>query len=415
MPYWQTASAHFHPGLPRSSTDEHFVGGAQLGYIGEMNRAPIKPALMRWARERAGYGISDLTSKFPRLQAWENGTAQPTLRQVENFARATHTPVGYLFLSEPPKETVPIPDFRSMASSRRDHPSPNLLETIYICQQRQAWYRDHAIATHLPRLAFVGSLSVATEIRAAAEQIRTVLDYETDQQRTAATWTDALRSFIQHADDSGILVMSSGVVGTNNHRRLDPNEFRGFALVDDLAPVIFVNGADTKAAQMFTLAHELAHIWLGQSALSDVQPQITPDNQIEHWCNRLAAELLVPISLLQAEIADSSTDPLDVEQLARRFKVSTLVVLRRVHDAGAIDRGSFLSAYDAELERILALPKGSGGSFYLTQAARVSKRFARALVESTLEGRTSFTASFRMLGIKKTETFHKLGESLGVG
>ena len=127
MPYWQTASAHFHPGLPRSSTDEHFVGGAQLGYIGEMNRAPIKPALMRWARARAGYGISDLTSKFPRLQAWENGTAQPTLRQVENFARATHTPVGYLFLSEPPKETVPIPDFRSRASSRRDHPSPNLL------------------------------------------------------------------------------------------------------------------------------------------------------------------------------------------------------------------------------------------------------------------------------------------------
>jgi Zn-dependent peptidase ImmA (M78 family) len=379
-----------------------------------MNRVTIKPDLLRWACERAGFGVDALTRRFPKLRNWEHGDVSPTLKQLESFAKATHTPVGYLFLSEPPLERVPIPDFRTVAGGHIGHPSPDLLDTIYLCQQRQAWYRDFARFTREDSLSFVGSMEVVDDVVRAAEHIREVLGFNLDERRRLPTWTDALRRFIEQADALGVLVMVSGVVGSNNRRKLDPREFRGFALADDLAPLVFLNGADTKAAQMFTLAHELAHIWLGQSALSDAQASLVPEDQVERWCNRVAAELLVPMEVLRADYDCRADVHTETDRLARRFKVSTLVILRRIHDVGGLTRAELWEAYEAELYRLLEIPKGSGGDFYLTLGARASKRFARALVVSTMEGRSSFTEAFRLLGFKKMATFRDLGHSLGV-
>jgi Zn-dependent peptidase ImmA (M78 family) len=203
-------------------------------------------------------------------------------------------------------------------------------------------------------------------------------------------------------------------VGSNNRRKLDPQEFRGFALVDNLAPLVFINGADTKAAQMFTLAHELAHVWLGRSAISDAQAASVPEHEVERWCNRVGAELLVPLAVMRTEYQPSNPLGDEINRLARHFKVSTLVVLRRIHDAGGLTQDQLGRAYREELERLRAMPAGSGGNFYLTLPARTSKRFARALVVSTLEGRSSFTEAFRLLGFKKMATFRELGHSLGV-
>lgn len=371
--------------------------------------------MLRWARERMGYDANALVGRFPKLKEWELGERSPTLKQLEAYAKATRTPVGQLFLAEPPVESVPIPDFRTVGNTRLHRPSPDLLDTIYLCQQRQDWYRDFARLTREPLRPFVGSAHPNEDVIRIAARMRDTLGMESEERQRLLTWTDALRRFVEQLDGLGILTMVSGVVGSNNGRRLDPQEFRGFALADPLAPLIFVNGADTKAAQMFTLAHEFAHLWLGQSAVSDAEARTTPDQSVEQWCNRVAAELLVPEDALRNDLDAHAELRKEMDRLARRFKVSTLVILRRLHDIHWITQDDLWAAYDAELARLRASSKGSGGDFYLTLGARVSKRFARALVVSTLEGHTGFTESFRLLGVKKMATFKELGRSLGVG
>jgi Zn-dependent peptidase ImmA (M78 family) len=377
-------------------------------------RVDVRPALLRWAVERSGKELVDYEGRFPQLGAWVRKQASPTLKQLESFARATHTPVGYLFLPTPPDERVPIPDFRTIANRDARRPSPDLLETIYICQQRQEWYREFARAHGESPLRFVGSARVTDDVVETARKMRDALGIDLASQRKAPTWTDALRMFIEQSDAAGLMVMCSGVVLNNNRRPLDPDEFRGFALVDDLAPVVFVNGADTKSAQMFTLAHELAHVWAGQTAVSDAEAVRPANHEVEKWCNRVAAELLVPLAEFRAEYVRGAPLVDELRRLARVFKVSTLVILRRIHDAGGLTWEQLGVEYNKELARLAEMRRGSGGNFYLTQAARVSKRFARALVLSTLEGQTLYRDAFRMLGFSKHETFMKLGQSLGV-
>jgi Zn-dependent peptidase ImmA (M78 family)/transcriptional regulator with XRE-family HTH domain len=379
-----------------------------------VDRVTVKPKLLRWAIERSRVDFNTLVHRFPKLPDWEQGDANPTLKQLESFAKATHTPIGFFFLAEPLAERVPIPDFRRVAGAQIHGPSPDLLDTIYLCQQRQDWYRDYARSTGDEPRGFVGSVRINNDVIATARQIREAIGFDVEKRRLMPTWTDALRGFIELADNLGILVMVSGVVGSNNKRKLDPQEFRGFALADQLAPLVFINGADSKAAQMFTLAHELAHIWLGETAVSDAEASAVPNNAIESWCNRVAAELLVPITAFGVQYARNRPLREELDRLARVYKVSRLVILRRIYDSGGLSRDAFFKAYEAELDHLRALPKGSGGDFYLTLGARASKTFARALVVSTVEGRTPFTEAFRLLGFKKMATFSELGRTLGV-
>lgn len=382
-----------------------------------MSRVAVSPALLRWARERAGLDVATLADRFPKLFQWEDGGAGPTLKQLEAFAKAVHVPFGYLMLPEPPQEPLPVPDLRTLAGRAVRRPSPNLLDTIYACQERQGWYREFAQVTRQRELVFVGSASLAMEPERVAADMRAALAFDVDARRDCATWSDALRLFIRRADQAGILVMVSGVVSSNNHRHLNPDEFRGFALSDRLAPLVFINGADTKAAQIFTLAHELAHLWLGASALSDAgAAPLMGHRREEVWCNAVAAECLVPLAILRADLVRGEALDETLQRLARRFKVSTLVILRRLLDARQLARDSFDGAWNTELERLRQFTRdgAGGGDFYRTTLARVSRRFARALVESTLEGQTLYRDAFRMLGVAKTETFHHIGHELGV-
>jgi Zn-dependent peptidase ImmA (M78 family) len=372
--------------------------------------------VLRWAAQRARMGDGVLEARFPKWPQWLKGEALPTLRQLEDFAQATHTPFGYFFLPQPPKEVLPVPDFRTLRDEQLAQPSADLLDTLYLCQQRQDWFRDHARVSGLPPLTFVGSVTLRDDPVSVAHRLRQTLALSTQKRRELPTWTDALRVLISQAEDAGVLVMVSSVVGSNSHRPLDVGEFRGFALADNLAPLIFVNGADSKAAQMFTLAHELAHIRLGATGVSDVQAGRVPELQAERWCNQVAAELLVPLAELRSARQPQVPITEEVQRLAREFKVSSLVVLRRLFDAGALTRDALWQHYRAEQERLRTLKERSsgGGDFYRSLGARTSKRFARAIVGSALEGLTSFPDAYRLLGVRKTSTFHQAARELGV-
>ena len=348
-----------------------------------MTHAPVKPSLIAWARERAGLESADLAHRFPKLEAWEAGETQPTLRQVKAFARAVHVPVGYLFLSElPEEEPLPIPDFRTMAEQPVPQASLDLRDTIYMARERQGWYREFALMTGEPEARFVGSLTTKTPVRKAAADMAEVLGFDLAALADCPTWVDALRLFTHQAEQAGVLVMVSGVVRGNNHRPLNPDEFRGFALADAHAPLVFINGKDTKAGQMFTLAHELAHLWLGISALSDASAApINSDQREEVWCHAVAAKLLAPL------------------------------------DAGVLKCSEFEVAWQTEPPNHLvpvADDTAGRGDFYSITLSRVGRRFARALVASTLEGKTFYRDAFRMLGVKKTKTFNEIGRKMGL-
>lgn len=380
-------------------------------------RVTIARSLWSWACDRSGQSVVDLGHRFPRLPQWMAGTAQPTYKQVQAFAAATHTPIGALFLPEPPIEQVPIADLRTVADQGLVRPSPDLLETIFLCQQRQDWYRDFALSMGERPRPFVGTLTTTSDPAQAAAIIGEAIAWTTDSAQACRTWEDALTSLCEHIDAAGILVMKNGIVGSNTHRRLNPDEFRGFALSDPLAPLIFINAADTKAAQMFTVAHELAHLWLGESGVSDVQASSQPQQAIERWCNAVAAELLAPAARIRSAFNSAAPIADEIQRLARHSKISTLVVLRRLFDVGHLPRERFWSLYHDEAERLRDLMRdrpGSGGNFYATQQSRLSGRFARAVIISAQEGNTLYRDAFSLLGVRTQATFDSMAARLGV-
>ncbi|MFH9661652.1 ImmA/IrrE family metallo-endopeptidase [Streptomyces sp. NPDC017248] len=379
-------------------------------------RVQVEPALLRWAVERAGWSDEKIAKRAPRFDAWLDGSARPTLKQLEDFAHATHTPIGLLFLPSPPDEPVPIPDMRTMGNRSIARPSVDLLDTIYSCQTRQDWYREYATTHGYENIDFVSSARLSDDPLTVAGQVRGILQFEIADRTPFPSWKEALRGLIDRIEKLGVLVMVNGVVGVDTHRKLNPREFRGFALVDPVAPLIFVNGADTKAAQIFTLVHELAHIYLGESALSDAALAKQTDNDAEKWCNLVAAEVLVPLADLRSVYRGDPTAG-ELTRLARRYRVSTLVVLKRIYDGNFLRWDDYQTRYSEELHRVMVLLKAgersSGGDFYNTHPLRLSRQFARAVITDTLEGGTQFRDAYNLLGTKKHQTFQTLLEKIG--
>src|SRR5262249_11806255 len=328
----------------------------------------------------------------------------------------TLTPLGYFFLPEPPEEKLPIPDFRTVRDRGVRRPSPNLLETIHIMQRRQDWMHEYLVEQGASRLPFVGSVTLDSSQRDAARRIREAIGMTAGWAREHARWTDALLALRRATETIGIIVVINGVVANNNKRKLDPDEFRGFVLCDDYAPLVFINGADFKSAQMFTLAHELAHVWLGRDALFDLPELLPPDNQVERFCNGVAAEVLIPAAELEEFWPQAHRKDQPFQAIAVEFKVSPIVGARRALDLNLISRStffSFLEKQEQDEQRREAIKKArGGGDFYLTQEVRIGRRFGGAGIRAARAGRLLYRDAYHLTGLSG-QTFDRFAEGLG--
>lgn len=375
----------------------------------------INPELIRWAVERSRLPFEDLVAAFPKLPAWQTGEKRPTMRQLEQFARKTMTPFGYLFLAEPPDETLSVPDFRTITDKVPDRPSPNLIETLHAMRRRQAWMRDAVVEQGEEPLEFIGSARETRNVVSLAARIRETLGLTADWAERLGTWEDALRMLRDSAERIGILVATSAVVGLNTRRTLDPQEFRGFVLSDPYAPLIFVNAADSKSAQMFTLAHELVHLWLGKDGLFNLIGTMPADNETERFCNQVAAEFLVPAHKLSERWQEARRKGNPFATIARWFKVSPVVAARRALDLKLISRPEFFAFYEQDQENWRKhkaeekRTRKGGPSFYDVQDIRLGKRFAYAVVRAAREGRLLYREAYRLTDLKG-ETFTKYAD-----
>ena len=371
----------------------------------------VNTKVLDWALDRSGTSVSELESKLKKIRKWMLGEQQPTLKQLETLAKSTATPLGYFFLDEPPVEEMPIPFFRTLDDEEPVQPSPELLDTIYAMQRRQSWMREYLIQIGHDALPYVGSLKNGGPPEAVAQCMREILGVDEDWASKHASWTEALKFLRESMEDAGIIVVVNGVVGNNTHRKLEVSEFRGFVLVDDYAPLAFVNGSDAKAAQMFTLAHELAHICYGSSAAFDLREVRAADDPTEQRCNRAAAEFLVPAKLMLDHWQEVQDIHKPFDPIARLFKVSEIVVARRALDLGLITKDVFLEFYQEHKKRKVDR-KSDGGDFYRTQNMRIGKKFATSVILAVMSDKLLYQEAYRLTGLRG-KTFEKYAESLG--
>lgn len=372
-----------------------------------MAEAHINPAILTWALERAGLDGQMLATRLhtgaDRVSAWESGERKPTFKQAQRIAEITHIPFGYFYLPQPPEEPLPIADFRTIGDEPVHALGPDFRDLLNDVLRKQAWFREYRQLQNFEPLPFIGRFSVADSPTAIATDIARTLAVTAEDRASSQNWEVYLRLLIEKIEAAGILVMRSGIVGNNTHRPLSVDEFRGFVVTDPYAPLIFINGKDARAAQIFTVVHELAHIWLGESGVSNEKlgEAHEHDGRVERVCNATAAEFLVPAIEIQARWNVDADLALQAKELTRTFKVSSVVVARRAAELGLTTWPRFFAFYRNEREAWLAAAQqaGGGGDAYKTSAVRNGKLLTKAVLESAFEGRVLLRDAGSLLGV----------------
>ena len=361
----------------------------------ERDTVQLSPKVLDWAASQVGSSLEEFAHRISKRRASRIVDGTLTSSEAIKFAKTSGVPLGYLFLEQPPPQrTLPVADFRTLPEA---HPlGKDFFDVFDDIEYKQSWYREYLQSAGAERLPFVG------KFKGRAPSPKTVA---TDMRQVVAM-PEAATALLRSADDhfamlaskcerAGVLVFKNSVVGNNTKRHLSVKEFRGFALADPLAPVIFVNGADAPAAWVFTLAHELAHVWMGDSGVSDANPAAS--NAQERFCNAVAAEFLVPATIFNdiwASGAGLDTSA-RIDRARRYFRVSTLVIARRALDLGLITSGAYAAAYKNAV--LHGKKQSKGGNFYRTLATRNSKRLSQRVASLAVSGSLSLGEAGRLL------------------
>jgi Zn-dependent peptidase ImmA (M78 family) len=378
----------------------------------DMAVAHINGKIISWALRRSGASLESLATtkvSLDRLKRWESGEEYPSEGQAEKLADRLGIAYPMLYMpTVPPDEPLKTPDLRTVDGRALKKPSLGLMTVLDTSRARQNWYRDELIEAGKEPLPFVSRFNLSDSAQAIAANMRS--EFKSDDME-AHGYEELLKSLVVRAEEIGILVMRSTIVGFATARKLSVSEFRGFVLLDAFAPIIFVNDNDAKAAQVFTFAHELAHIWIGSSGVSDRDPEdkTSSRNPIEAKCDAIAAEFLVPKSALMSYWNPSSNIDLNVANASRTFNVSSLVILRSAKDLNLISNTFFFAKVHEQYEgykkrekegRVKeGRKKRTGGNFYNSFEIRNGRKFNAAVASAVREQRATYAEAGALFGI----------------
>ena len=387
---------------------------------------PINLDLLKWARLKAGMSFAAVAdqgkikplkarkdrpefSAAQRVEAWEEGTMPLSWRQLESLAKVYRRPALTFFLSAPPVEEAKLADFRTVGDKPAGTDSPEFAAFMRRLDVLHEGIIELVEATQEGDLPFLGSVTTETPVEQVADSIRKVLNFTYAEQRRQANGDELLRTLRKKAQDAGIFVLIEGDLGSY-HSKISPDEFRGIAICHPKAPLIVINPHDAKAARLFTFIHELTHLWLGDSAVSNTSGLhgVTYGKDAkESFCNQVAAEFLVPASVCLEYFA--LKDPADwqntVSNLAKQFKVSRAVVARRLHDLNRIGDAAYWGYFNMLQKQwagLKAKQKGGDGGpdKNVLDKYRLGEKLINTVVGGAADGLITFQDASRILKVK---------------
>ena len=376
----------------------------------------IRPEIINWVlsqtqEEKLGDKLMN------NIKKWLNGTKTPTFNQIEDFSKKANIPLGYFFLQTPPEEQINLLEYRTVDSIQLANPSRNLIDTIHEMENIQDWMKTYRQDLGFDKLEIVGCMQESTDISSIVNRIRNDLELDDTWYEKSKDAKEAFSYIRNQLEISGIVVMMSGIVGNNTRRILDVDEFRAFTMVDDWAPLIFINTSDSKSAKLFSILHEAAHIWLGEDNLfNDRQSRISGVSDIEMICNAVAGEIIVPKDVFLDKWDMHDTDVYEkITELAKYFRCGEIVIARKAIDCMKIEQNIYNQVVEKAIENYKQMKENkqsNGGNYYNTMGSRLDGCFVRALCESINMGRTTYTEAYRLTNTN-SKTFSRVVQRLG--
>lgn len=386
------------------------------------DKAYITPKVLKWARESATMSEEVAAAKvsvpMEKLKEWEEGVSQPTIRQAETLAHAYRRPFALFFLPEVPRDFLPLQDFRRTSAKQLGTASVFIIREI---QQKQAWIRDVFEENSEKKLPFVGRFSMKdSPIKVANDILHTLqinpLKYSVD---------NPIKEWINKSESKGIFISRTSFI--HSKLKLDSDEIQGFTIADPYAPFVFVNSEDWDTPQLFTLVHELAHIWIAESGVSnEVIPEIMQKDKlhpVELFCNEVAANALMPNGIMKSFNPTSLKSYNEIFKASKNIGVSTFAFLIRIFNLNLISSGDYqrLKAeadkgykdflIRQEEKKLKQKEKEGGPNYYLLVLNKNSKLFTQIVLDAFRGGIVEPTTASNLLNIKVNK-FPKLEEIL---
>ncbi len=393
---------------------------------------PVTPGLLKWAREESGLSLAEAAERakikalkhrgdFPgmepwqRLQQWEDGEATISFRQIEQIAKAYRRPVLTFFLSAPPKSESTLTDYRTVGD-RGPNPkdSPEFAALTRRVRALHKNIKEIVMEEGHPNVAFVGAGDVNIDVKMAVADIRRHLSFTFSEQQKIKSSDGLFRYLRDKAESIGVFIVLEGDLGSY-HSKIGPEVFRGIVISDSFAPFIVVNPNDSLSARVFTLVHELVHVWLGDTGISNLDSLGTEHHDYgrhEKYCNKVAAEFLVPEQELRARwIGAQEVDELsgNIRKTAKEFKVSEICFARRLLDLRFISKEYYWDLYNdyrSFLNRLREKQKEKQKEEPWKQDSiiknryRLGNRLIETVIDAANDGKISEIDAFHLLRVK---------------